>query len=350
MIDFYNSQLDVESPDMDSTKIAWGGGLQNLRRRGIKLEFETESVQTSMYRPFCKQTAYFHHRLNERQYQLPKLFPTPKHKNIALFTTGVSVPKPFSLLITDVLPDLNILTANQVFALYYYVPFPEGELPLDADGEIVGDYVRRENITCSTLKSYQEFYEDSSITKEDIFYYVYAILHHPEYRDQYKADLAKMLPHIPKVEGFSDFACIGRELADLHLRYEEAEPYAVKEKFLGDLPANEAAQCEYFSVQKMRFGAKKDKSTIVFNQNITLSEIPEEAYEYEVNGRSAIEWIMESYQVKTHKASQITNDPNDYSLETGNPRYVLDLLKRIITVSLKTQKLVKSLPKLNIIQ
>ena len=100
----------------------------------------------------------------------------------------------------------------------------------------------------------------------------------------------------------------------------------------------------------MRFGAKKDKSTIVFNQNITLSEIPEEAYEYEVNGRSAIEWIMESYQVKTHKASQITNDPNDYSLETGNPRYVLDLLKRIITVSLKTQKLVKSLPKLNIIQ
>lgn len=345
MIDFYNSQLKVDGPDMDSTQIAWGGGLQDLRRRGIELEFETESVQTSMYRPFCKQTAYFHHRLNERQYQLPKLFPTPDHPNLAIAIT-TDYRKDWSLLICAQIPDLTFVATAQIFAYYSYEPLPEGELPLSSDGEIIDGYVRKENITDATLRSYQEFYEDSSISKEDIFYYIYALLHHPEYRKQYKSDLAKMLPRIPKVEGFSDFAQIGRGLADLHLRYEEVEPYAVEEKFSENLPEDEAAQYEYFSVKKMRFGAKKDKSTIVFNQNITLSGIPEEAYKYEVNGRSAVEWIMESYQVKTHKASQITNDPNDYSREIGNPRYILDLLKRVITVSLETQKLVETLPKL----
>lgn len=348
MIDFYNSQLNVASPDMDSTKISWNRSLLKDRERGIELEFDSESVMVSLYRPFCKQTVYFNRLLNDMIYQLPKLFPTPNHKNVAFFTTGVSVPKPFSVLITNVLPDLNILTANQVFALYSYEPLPEGGLPLDADGEIVGGYVRRENITDVTLASYREYYEDSSIAKEDIFYYIYALLHHPEYREQYKADLAKMLPRVPKVEGFAEYSRIGRELAELHLNYEDVAPYAVEEKLSGDLPENEVAQYDFFAVEKMRFGPKKDKSTIVFNQNVTLSGIPEAAYEYQVNGRSAIEWIIESYQVKTHKASQITNDPNDYSREVGNPRYILDLLKRIITVSLETQKLVATLPKLEI--
>lgn len=332
----------------DPLEISWDRSLRTSLRNKESIDEKVGSIILSYYRPFIKKYLYFDKKLNNDQSQLPKLFPTPAHPNLAIALSIVK-NKEFSLLFIDQLPDLHLIGDCQVFAFYSYEPLPEGELPLSSDGKIVDGYIRRENITDSTLESYQEFYKDSSLTKEDIFYYVYSLLHHPEYREQYKADLAKMLPRIPKVKGFSDFARVGRELADSHLRYEEAEPYAVEEKLSGDVPTNEAAQYEYFSVKKMRFGAKKDKLTIVFNQNITLSGIPEEAYEYQVNGKSAIEWIMESYQVKIHKDSQITSDPNDYAREVENPRYILNLLKRVITVSLETQKLVDTLPTLIII-
>ncbi|MDO4252233.1 MAG: DEAD/DEAH box helicase family protein [Rothia sp. (in: high G+C Gram-positive bacteria)] len=332
-----------------SAEISWSPGLLSQFKRKKEINRNEGRIQPSQYRPYCKQFVYFSAELNERRGQLPKLFPTPTHPNLGITLPGPGSAGEFYCLVADILPALGVATSLQTFTLYSYELLPEGELPLGADGEIIDGYVRHENITDSTLKSYQDFYEDSSITKEDIFYYIYALLHHPEYREQYRADLAKMLPRIPKVAGFSDFARIGRELADLHLRYEEVEPYAVQEKLSANVPEDEAKQYEYFSVKKMRFATKKDKSTIIFNQNITLSGIPREVYEYRLMGnKSAIEWIIDRYQVRLDKASQITNDPNDYSRELGNPRYILDLLKRIITVSLETQKLIATLPKLTI--
>ena len=347
MIENFNHQYANGIKNLDPTHISWSSSLESTYKRKVQIYFDRNQIVSALYRPFAKQLIYFDQFLNHRQGQLPKLFPTPNHPNLAIALSIVK-GKEFSSLVIDSLPDLHLIGDAQIFALYSYEPLPEGELPLDADGEIVGDYVRRENITDATLTSYREYYENPSITKEDIFYYIYALLHHPEYREQYKSDLAKMLPRVPKVEGFAEYSRIGRELAELHLNYEDVAPYTVEEKLSGDLPENEVAQYDFFAVEKMRFGPKKDKSIIVFNQNVTLSGIPEAAYEYQVNGRSAIEWIIESYQVKTHKASQITNDPNDYSREVGNPRYILDLLKRIITVSLETQKLVDALPTLEI--
>ncbi len=363
MIGFYNQNVEgyqkakLENPDLaveefidfDSTKFAWDRINKNDARRGKLGKYCPQKIRNSQYRPFAKQILYFDktNQFNNCVYQLPKLFPTPAHPNLGITLPGPGSAGEFYCLITDILPALGVATSLQTFTLYSYELLPEGELPLSSEGEIVQGYVRKENITDSTLKSYQDFYEDSSITKEDIFYYIYALLHHPKYREQYRADLAKMLPRIPKVAGFSDFARIGRELADLHLRYEEVEPYAVQEKLSANVPESQDDLYDYFAVKKMRFATKKDKSTIIFNQNITLSGIPREVYEYRLMGnKSAIEWIIDRYQVRLDKASQITNDPNDYSRELGNPRYILDLLKRIITVSLETQKLVDTLPKL----
>jgi predicted helicase len=183
-------------------------------------------------------------------------------------------------------------------------------------------------------------YNATNITKEDIFYYVYGFLHSPEYRKMFANDLKKMLPRLPLVEDVKDFwsfSKTGRQLAELHLNYESVPPFeGVKV---------EGEDSKFFKVEKMRFPKKDQKDTIHFNSQITISNIPKEAYEYVVNGKSAIEWIMERYQITTHKESQITNDPNDWAEEVGNPRYILDLLLSIINVSMQTRELVGKLPK-----
>ena len=348
MIDFYNTQLEVDEPSNDPTKIAWGGGLKSDLARQKKHRFDTSAVQSGMYRPFCKQTVYFSGTMNERQYQLPKLFPTPAHKNLAFVTTGVSVPKPFTALIVDRLPDLNILTANQVFALYSYEPVeldPDDLLSLVPDPAVVNGYRRRDNITDATLDAYRTTYGDPKISKEDIFFYNYGLLHSVEYKEKYSSDLAKMLPRIPKVKDFWGYSIAGRSLSDLHLNYESVEPYPLEEVVKNAV----SDEFELYRVHKLAFLGRKDKTGIIYNSNITLRGIPEEALAYQVNGKSALEWIIDRYQVAIHSASQIRNDPNDYSREVGNPRYIIDLVKRIVTVSLETNLIVEGLPELDII-
>jgi len=175
------------------------------------------------------------------------------------------------------------------------------------------------------------------VTKEDIFYYVYGFLHSPDYRTRFASDLKKALPRIPLVEkpaDFWDFSKAGRELAKLHINYETVEPYPLEEHGSGtDL-----------RVEKMRFPSKTDKSTIIYNSTLTLAGIPTRAYEYVVNGKSVLEWLMDRYQVTIHPDSKIKNDPNDWCQEQGSPRYIVDLVKRIVTVSLKTLDIVESLP------
>lgn len=352
MIEFYNSQIGVDQPDMDPTKISWSPALLAACKSHKDIKVVAESVRESMYRPFCKEQLYSEPSLIERPGQLSKLFPTPEHENIAIIAS-IAGTKDFSVLISDTLPDLHLVGDAQTFSLYTYEPVVEDDGGLNLNlggGEVVDGYTRKENITDATLAAYRNTYGDEGIAKEDIFYYIYALLHHPEYREKYAADLKKMLPRIPLVKGFWEYSRTGRALAELHLGYESVEPYPLDEVASSPAPEDLEERFEFYRVQKLQFGPKKDKTRIKYNGHLTLKGIPEEAYEYQVNGRSALEWVIDRYQVKTDKKSLITNDPNDYCRAVNDPRYIVDLIKRLVTVSLETQKLVGTLPRFEVLE
>lgn len=337
-IDFFNTQSGLTEFDHDPTKFSWGRQQKKDAESGKQYCFSASSIVSSAYRPFCKRYGYIHRDMNDMVYQMPKLFPTPQHKNLVITIPGQGSSKTFSCLINSITPDLNILDAGgQNFPLYWYEKREQGaelELGLEADA---GDYIRHDGITDFGLGQFRAAYGDSKIGKEDIFYYVYGLLHSTEYRTRFENDLKKELPRIPFAKDFRAFCKAGRELAKLHLNYESVEPWPLREESHGD-----------FRVSKMKFPKKGIRHTIIYNDTCTLSEIPEEAYEYIVNGKSAIEWLMERYAVTTDKDSGIVNDPNDWCAEQGNPRYIIDLVKRIVRVSLETVRIVKNLPPLEI--
>lgn len=285
------------------------------------------------------------------QYQNNKLFPTLEKENLVICVSGLSSRLDFtSAFIVTSITDLNLLDAGtQCFPLYWYEENKNRQKTL-FDEETGEDYIRRDGITDWILKEVRSRYHASNITKEMIFYYVYGLLHSEDYRTRFAADLKKSLPRIPiveKLEDFMDFYQYGKKLADLHLNYETVPAYpgvVVK----GDCKATGAEEdYEYFRVwDKMRFKSKDDKSTIIYNGNITIENIPAKAYEYIVNGKSAIEWIVERYCVSRDKKSLILNDCNDWSKEHHKPRYILDLLLSVINVSAQTVDIVKALPKL----
>ncbi|MDT2006664.1 hypothetical protein FXW78_22410 [Rhodococcus opacus] len=206
-----------------------------------------------------------------------------------------------------------------------------------------GVYTRVDNITDEILSDYRRSY-GSAVTNDDIFCYIYGILHSPKYRTEFASDLKKMLPRIPKVKDFQGFLKAGRTLSAMHTGYENVTPYKLTETVTGS-----PSESDLYRVQKMAFGKGKDRSTIIYNNHITLSGIPDDAYRYMLGSKSAIEWIMERYQVTVHKDSQIRNDPNDWATEHDQPRYIVDLLKRIVTVSVETMKIVDDLPDLELL-
>lgn len=219
------------------------------------------------------------------------------------------------------------------------------------DGE--GKYIRHEAVTDFILKRAREQY-GGKVQKEDIFYYVYGFLHCPTYRETFANDLKKMLPRLPLVERAEDFWAFsqaGRALAELHLNYEQVEaPKDVVVDWKGNLFADSLPPERLYRVEQMKFaknGKEKERTVIEYNPFITLRNIPLRAYDYVVNGKSAIEWIMERYCDKVDKKSGIRNDANQWGIEHGNPRYPLDLLLSIITLSLKTLDIVDSLPKVS---
>ena len=303
-----------------------------------------------MYRPFQEQYLYFDKSVIQRTYQQDKLFPTPNTENLVVCVSGLGGNKPFSTIITDKIPDLNSLEAGaQCFPLYWYEEVNAEKTGMvdmfDAASKPESEhYARRDAISDFALNQARKQYS-SKTTKEDIFYYVYGFLHNSDYRTEFAADLKKMLPRIPFVGDsivFWKYVKAGRELANLHLHYED---YAHEAGVTVNV--NNAVQ-DNFDITKMRFPSKDDKSSILYNPYITITNIPAEAYEYVVNGRSAIEWIMESYQIKTHKESGIVNDPNDWARENNRPRYILDLLLSVIAISVKTVEIVKGLPKVEL--
>ena len=266
-------------------------------------------------------------------YQIPKILPNDTLKNLIISVTGIGASKGFSALIADTIPNLHLHDTGQGFPLYTYEKIEIEESGL-FDTPAESGYRKKENITDAMLSEFRTQYADVKISKEDIFYYVYGVLHSPEYKTRFASDLKKMLPRIPYAKDFWAFSQAGRDLAALHLNYETIEPYPLTEEISGSVN---------FTVEKMKFPSRVDKSKIIYNGTVTLSGIPLEAYEYVVNGKSAIEWIMERYAVTVDKDSGIKNNPNDWS---ENPRYILDLVKRIVAVSVGSVEIVKGLPKL----
>lgn len=349
MIAFYNQQIEKEEVSNDKTKISWTVNLTKDWSKGKKHDFDGTAFVRSTYRPFCKQQLYYHHPFIERPGIWNKLFPTPQHKNLVICVSGVGGSKDFSTLIADMIPDLQVLSNGQCFPLYWYEE-NKGEQAVSLFGTTNEErWTQRDGITDWCLQEVRSrFAGAKSITKEDIFYYVYGLLHSPDYRERFADDLRKALPRIPiveRAEEFFAFSKAGRRLAQLHLHYEDyahkAEGVEVDER---DYTA--ADEFAYYAVEKMRFPKKDERHTIVYNGHIAIHNIPAEAYDYVVNGKSAIEWVMERYAVTIHKDSGIKNDPNLWSREQGRPRYILDLLLSIIHVSVETQRIVADLPKL----
>jgi predicted helicase len=305
---------------VDYSKIQWSSTLKNHLKQQAIANFINCLIRISLYRPFTKQYLYYDPVLIDRPALFSEIFPNTdkENKNRIISTSGISSNKPFHCLMTNIIPDLHLTGDSQCFPFYIY----------SEDGSN-----RKENITDWSLAEFRSHYSDKKITKWDIFYYIYAILHHPLYRSKYAANLRRSLPRIPYAPDFSAFAEAGKRLADLHVNYETQKEY--KLEFI----ENAKSKLDW-RVEKMRLS--KDKTRIVYNDFLTLAGIPAEAFEYRLGNRSALDWIIDQYQVSTDKRSGIVNDPNN----PDDPEYIVKLVGKIITVSLETVKIVKDLPSL----
>lgn len=380
LIQNYNSEIKLPVNDItnDPTKISWTAGLRLKATKRQEIEYTSNVINQSMYRPFCKQNLYYEKDLIERPGIQLTAF---NSNNIIICVKGIG-EKDFSCSISNNLSDYQLLFNSQCFPLYWYEENKNPQATLFDDAE-TDKYIRRDGITDWILKEVRSRFGGSkAITKEHIFYYVYGLLHSKQYRERFADDLKKSLPRIPIVDSVQDFMSFykaGKELADLHLNYEQG----INEQVVGQdgdylffavisMLAHRACSVDvngdmdiwqnnwtnetyqYFAVDKMRFAKVRDengklvadKARIIYNDHITIENIPLKAYEYVVNGKSAIEWIMERYAVTIDKASQIKNDPNDWSREHEQPRYILDLLLSIIMLSCQTVDIVNTLPNL----
>lgn len=355
LINTYETELERLDPRPASTQelrdranlndsdIKWDGSLEAQFLKGREITYRVDATRVSTYRPFYKQQLYFDRQLNNSVYRLNELFPSPGRGTIGFYLNGVHAQAEFAALAMDEIPCLDIFgKGGQFFARYSYTQ-PDAN-------QLLAEPERIDNITDWALGEYQREY-GGQVTKDDIFFYVYGLLHSLEYRERYASDLKKQLPRIPMVPGrerFEAFAEAGKKLSDLHIGYETVNPYPLTESIHLDAPED---TYERFTVQKMKYAGKVgswDKTRITYNAFIDIDGIPEDAQRYMLGSRSALDWIIERYQVKTDKASGIVNDPNDWSREHNEPRYIIDLIGRIVTVSLDTMKIVDGLPDLGI--
>lgn len=375
-IDFYNNEVDrfkgsysgldrkekekiiSKFLNNDKSKISWSSSLVPKVIREIKTRFDREKLNQASYRPFTKQWLYFDSMLNHRVGKMPHIKPSKQCDNLMISISGVGARAGFSVLLSQEVTDLHVLDSSQSFPLYLYEEITQEKSVGSRDlfdnslDLTVSEtkYQRKDGISDEGLQHFQTAYPSEQISKEDIFYYVYGLLHDEDYRERYADNLTKELPRIPcvkKAEDFWAFSKAGRDLAHWHLNYETVEPY--KATLDTGTKAYKELLPEDFYVEKMKFAKKGEKGTAIYNKRITIKGIPLEAYEYVVNGKPALEWVMERQGVSTHKDSGIVNDANDWAIETmNNPAYPLELFLRVITVSLETMKIVKSLPKLDI--
>ncbi|MCR5834638.1 MAG: DEAD/DEAH box helicase family protein [Selenomonadaceae bacterium] len=332
-IDYYNTH---ESTEIDSTKFVWTSSSVANKNCGREYKFNPAQIVESVYRPFCRQNLYYDEGLNERCGQIPKIFPTGAEENLLICVTGVGSSKEISVMIVDKIPCYDMVEKSQCFPLYWY-EVKKGQINL-FNGE--ADFERHDGVS-DYIQNFIKMKYGKFLSKEDIFYFVYGYLHLPAYRETFAAELKKSLPRLDlpsTVEKFFAYSHAGRALAEIHLHYEQQEPPAGVE-IIG-------AEKNNFAVEKIKFASKDDKTTLIYNDDIKIKNIPLRSYEYVVNGRSPLEWIIDRYQVKTDAASGITNDPNAWGAEHKSPRYILDLIMSCITVSLKTLEIVEGLKKI----
>ena len=371
MIDFYNNELirfidareKVTNPDKsvidsfvstDKTKIAWSSSLKSSFKQKKAGRFAKNKIIKSTYRPFTKQFLYYDSMFNHRIGRMPEIFPLMPVDNRIICVSGSGSKSGLNVLMCDSVVDLNLLDAgSQCFPLYLY-ELSESEnvdshdmfTSSKSDNRVQGGN-RKDAISDFGLAHFKAAYIGETISKEDIFYYIYGLLHSHEYHESYADNITKQLPRIPCVKAAKDFwlfSQAGRDLADLHVNYETVDCYPATID-----TGNKRLRSEDYYVTKMKFAKKGDQSTVVYNPYITIRDIPLGAYEYVVNGKSSLEWVMERQAVTTHKDSGIVNDANLWATETmGNAKYPLELFQRVITVSLETMKIVNALPKLDI--
>ena len=360
--------------ETDPSKISWSRGLKRLLEKNTKIEINDSNLFVGNYRPFTKQRLYYASDLIESPSLFKLVFPNNSEENLTIALTSKS-NRGFSVLMTDSISDYGLNNfmngGTQCFPLYWYekIEPEQNSLFREDDAQIV----KHEAISDFILERAQSKY-GNKVQREDIFYYVYGILHSKSYRETFFGDLTNALPRIPLVsdyEKFWAFSKAGRDLANLHLNYENIEAYpdtkveSVKqgifkipqdnysfndELMVADFGPNfsdDQNEYDYYAVQQMKFPKKGEKGSIIYNDYHTISNIPEKAYEYVVNGKSAIEWIMERYAITTDKKSGITNNPNDWAREHQKPRYILDLLLSIINVSVQTVDIVNNLPEID---
>ena len=332
-IEIYNTAVDRKKRhnpkdpvenfiDTTDPRIKWTHQVKASLRKLELSNYEDMHFRSALYRPFCQKYLYFDNFWNEERYQQQRIFPIPETEteNRVIIVSDHGFRSEFSTLMANLISDLHTLSTSdgfQCFPFYIY----------DEDGTN-----RHENITDWALARFRTHYSDDTITKWDIFHYTYGLLHHPEYRETYQANLKRDLPHIPFATDFRGFAEAGARLADLHVNY-ESQPEYDKLKFIQtpDVPLN-------WRVEKMKLS--KDKTSLIYNNFLTISNIPETVFDYRLGTRSALEWVIDQYRVKTDKRSGILNDPN----RADDPQYIVKLIGKVITISLETADIIENLP------
>lgn len=332
MVENFNTELDRwkrngEPKDLNAflrvneAVLKWIRNTKRVLLRGNYVDFDLASIRTGLYRPFVKRFLFFDRAFNEDTYRLPAMLPTTSTEieNRLICVSDIGHRASFSTLIVDAIPNLHVLASLDVFQCFSFYVYNE-------DGTN-----RRENITDWSLKQFQDHYHNPSITKWDIFYYVYGLLHHPGYREKFADNLKRELPRIPFAPDFQAFTSAGKQLARLHLEYETLEPYELQWVESADVPLS-------YRVDRMKLS--KDKTVLIVNDSLTLAGIPPDVFAYRLGNRSALEWVIDQYRIKTDKRSRIRSDPN----RPDDEDYIVRLVGQVVRVSLETVEIVRGLP------
>ena len=339
-----NPELSIEdAARLHNNNIKWAGNLMDNLRQKKKTEFREEHIRKVSYRPFVRTNCYADYTFIQRKYQMDRIFPHSLSENRMICIPGIGSRKPFSVLMTNTMSDLQLMFNGQCFPRYRYQRLADTPNTINTFQVFDEEPERIDNISDTALCAFHEHYGDNTITKDNIFDYIYGILHAPSYREEFTNDLSKMIPRIPYAPDFLAFADAGRLLADLHLNYETCEQYpdlkveAVSPSLLWE------PESEHFLLGKraMRFADREARTTLIINEHVCLSGIPEEAHRYVVNGRTPLEWFIDRYKVTQDKKSGILNDANGWF---ENPRDLITAIERIVYVSVESTRIIENLP------
>ena len=319
-----------------SSNVKWDHELKDNLRKIKKVAYSSRNIIKAQYRPFIKQHCYIEYLLASRKYRIDEIFPTAtSSKNCAICVSGIGSLKPFSALIVDTIPDLEVVSKGQCFPRYRYCPVENAK---DELFEVEPKLKRIDNITHTAWWNFRRCYIDISITKDDIFYYVYGILNAPSYCQQFSIGLTKEIPRIPLAPDFRAFCNAGHELAKLHLEYENCKKFPLEVEYSQLGPPRP----EHFRIGRraMRF-EDKAKTILRINEFLSLHGIPPSAHRYQVNGRTPLEWFIDRYRLSPPKENGIVNDPNDWFKD---PRDLIAAIQRIVWISVETTRIIEAMP------